>query len=308
MYGARRFATAIAIAGLAASGCSLTSTHAPAQHGTAMRAVRTTAVPGTDRLTAPDQLALSPTRLRGLSRWQIGNRSFLMYVPRRVSRPAHVMVALGGLYWSARDTWRNMRLDKVADQSGAVVVYPEPISGEWNAIGCCDHAKANDVGFLNQVRRSVAQLIQTDPRHEELIGFSVGGMLAYLAACTDPGWSSIIVVGATLTARCTARHPFSITDVSGTKDTVVPWNGGWSGYTQRTLPAVWKIDQEFATSFRCGAAKRTTAQRTLWTTYAGCLGAVSVRDALVPGLGHHWATHEKDGWDMGPALWQLSPP
>jgi poly(3-hydroxybutyrate) depolymerase len=312
MNGAKRMATGIALAAATASGCALPSTYAdaPRQHAqavTAKAAVATSTAPASHAASG-DQLALSPTRLRGVTRWPVGNRSFLLYVPRRVARPAHVLYALGGLHWSAHDTWRNMRLDASAEHAGAIVVYPEPIANEWNAIGCCDKARANDLAFLSQVRRRVAQLLEVDSQHQELLGFSVGGMLAYVAACTDPGWSSIAVVGATLTARCTPRHPFAITDISGDKDSVVPWNGGWSGYTQRQLAAVGKIDRAFATAFRCRPARKTTAKHTTWTTYAGCLGGITVRDAQVPGLAHHWTTKEKDGWDMGPTLWQLSPP
>ena len=68
----------------------------------------------------------------------------------------------------------------------AELVYPVAIEESWNAIGCCDGAAAeniNDVGFIK------ALVPKIDPGHARpiyVVGYSIGGRLAYRLACTDP--------------------------------------------------------------------------------------------------------------------------
>jgi hypothetical protein len=72
------------------------------------------------------------------------------------------------------------------------------------------------------------------------------------------------------------------------------------------MPAVWQIDQEFATVFGCGPVSQTRSNENEVYTYTGCHGGVYVRDIRVPRLWHHWPLKEKDGYDIGPVLLRLA--
>lgn len=235
-----------------------------------------------------------------------GGRRFTLVVPKRLATPAPLVVALGGLGWTAEQTRSLMRLDKTAADLGALVAYPSAPHGLWNAGECCRGATQDDVTYLMQLRLVVQTKAPVDPRHTLLLGFSNGGMLAYHAACDDSGWSAIAVLGATLTADCRTNHPFAITNINGERDTVVPWDGGWSGYTAHEMPAVWSIDRSFAQLFRCGPQHRSTSGINSVRTWSGCSDGVTVTDIRVPNLKHHWPVRQVDHYDMGPVLWHLA--
>ena len=247
-----------------------------------------------------------PTLPAGMRRMTVAGRNYLLSIPPHVRRPAPLVVAIGGIGWDARLTMQKYRLQSAAAGAHAVVAYPDPINQLWNAGGCCRGAHTDDVGFLTRMRAQIAHKIPLDPHREWLLGFSNGGMLAYNAACADRNWTGIVVLGASLTTRCTPSHPFSITNVNGEEDVIAPWDGGYSHYTLAQMPAVWAIDQQFAAVFGCRPATVTRSGADRVYTFVGCRDRVAVRDIRVPGLHHHWPLREQDGYDMGPVLLHLA--
>ena len=237
---------------------------------------------------------------------RVAGRSYLLSIPRGVRRPAPLIIALGGIGWSARSEVAAFRLTAAARAAHAVIAYPDPVDGLWNAGGCCHGAKADDVGFLTKMRSQIAHKVPLDPHRQWLLGFSNGGMLAYYAACANRNWTGIVVLAASLTTRCSPSHPFFVTNVNGEIDAVTPWNGGYSSYSQTVMPPVWQIDQEFAKVFGCGPVAQTRSGENDVFTYTGCQGGVFVRDIRVPRLWHHWPLREQDGYDIGPVLLHLA--
>jgi polyhydroxybutyrate depolymerase len=285
-----------ALAVLPAAGCTLT--HAVADTHQIVKPARPAAKPA-----ARAVVRSLPAGTRHLT---VGGRRYLLYVPPHVRQPAPLVVFLGGIGTTAQNEVQVFRATATAKRDHALVAYPAPIDGTWNAGGCCWGARHDDVKFLSDMRNAIAAMLPLDPARQVIIGFSNGGMMAYEAACADRHWTAIVALGASLTTRCSPTHAFSITNVNGTLDTVAPWNGGWSSYARAVLPAVWKIDKEFAQAFRCGRFSRSAGDgNTVWT-YQGCVEGISVRDIRVRGLRHHWPSKEVDGYDMGPVLWQIS--
>jgi polyhydroxybutyrate depolymerase len=289
-------AACAAIATATVAGCALS--HAAAE-------IR---VPDRGTVTARPSAtpAPPPTVPPGMRQLSVAGRTYLLSIPKNVRRPAPLVVALGGIGWNARSEVAAFRIGAAAAAAHAVVAYPNPVHGVWNAGGCCHGATADDVGFLTKMRNQIAHKIPLDPHRQWLIGFSNGGMLAYNAACANRNWTGIVVIGASLTARCTPSHPFFITNVNGETDNVAPWNGGWSTYSQAVMPAVWQIDQQFASVFGCGPVAQTRSDDNDVFTYTGCHDGVFVRDIRVPRLWHHWPLREKDGYDIGPVLVRLA--
>jgi polyhydroxybutyrate depolymerase len=279
-----------AVVAALASGCALA--HASA----ASRGMRVT------RADRP----VATVAVSGLRALHVAGREVLVDIPRQLRHPAPLVVALGGIGWSAHADVVKFRLGPSAERSGAVVAYPDPHDGIWNAGSCCWGARSNDIGLLTQLRMTIERMVPIDPRREILIGFSNGGMLAYAAACADGHWTAIIAYGATLSSRCRPANPFFITNVNGTADNVVPWTGGWSGYARAEMPPVWKIDYEFAGVFGCRRSSASHGAGNFVYLYFDCRDGVVIRDIRVINLGHHWSTTQQDGFDMGPALWRLT--
>jgi len=254
----------------------------------------------------PSATPAPPPAIPAGARWRtVDGRRYLLYVPKNVARPAPLVVALGGIGFTAQHTLAAFRLTATAAKSHAVVAYPDPVKGIWNAGGCCFGATADDIGFMTRMRAQIAHDIPLDSRRQVMMGYSNGGMLAYDAACADTHWTGIVVLGASLMTRCTPKRAFTIVNVNGENDTVAHWDGGYAHYTQMVMPAVWQIDQEFATVFGCRPVQHAVSNSNEVYTYAGCQGGAYVRDIRVPGLRHHWPMRELDGYDMGPVLWRL---
>ena len=254
----------------------------------------------------PSARPAPPPAIPSGARWRtVDGRRYLLFVPKNVAHPAPLVVALGGIGSTAQKVVGWFRLTAVAKKSHGVVAYPEPVNGIWNAGGCCFGAKADDIGFMTKMRSQIAHDIPLDRHRQVLMGYSNGAMLAYDAACADAHWSGIVVLGGSLTTRCTPKSPFNIINLNGERDTVVRWDGGYADYTKTVMPAVWQIDQEFASVFGCGPAQHSVTSRNEVYTYAGCQNGVYVRDIRVPGLWHHWPLREIDGYDMGPVMWHL---
>jgi len=255
----------------------------------------------------PSATPAPPPAIPSGARWRtVNGRRYLLFVPKNVAHPAPLVVALGGIGSTAQKVVGWFRLTAVAKKAHAVVAYPEPVNGIWNAGGCCFGAKADDIGFMTKMRSQIAHDIPLDPRHQVLMGYSNGAMLAYDAACADAHWTGIVVLGGSLTTRCTPKKPFNIINLNGERDNVIRWNGGYADYTKTVMPAVWQIDQEFAGVFGCRPAQHTVSDGNEVYTYAGCQNGVYVRDIRVPRLWHHWPLREIDGYDMGPVLWRLA--
>ena len=281
-----------------ATGCTLRAAadyRSPAAH------VAPSATP-----TKPSATPAPPPAIPAGAHWRtVNGRRYLLFVPRRVTSPAPLVVALGGIGSSAQKVLGWFRLTNIATASHAVVAYPDPVRGLWNAGGCCFGANTDDIGFMTRMRAQIAHDVPLDPRRQVLMGYSNGGMLAYDAACADSHWTGIVVIGASLTTRCAPARPFTIVNVNGELDNVAKWDGGYARYTNTVMPAVWQIDKEFAGVFGCGPAAHETSNGNDVTTYTGCHGGVYIRDIRVPGLRHHWPLKEDDGYDMGPVLWRL---
>lgn len=304
---ARGLGVLVAVVFAVAAGCALTRSFAAVPSPAPASAVSMptpSPSPGKSvaKHAAPAPRALTP----GVHRLSVKGRSFLLYVPRHVAKPAPFMIMLGGIEWPAQLTMDRMRVSAQAESTGGLIAFPEQIAGAWNAGNCCWDAHTDDVGYLHRIHSYVAKHYALDPKRQVVAGFSNGGMMAYRAACDDPTWTKITVLGSTLVERCTAAHPFTIVNVNGLADTSIAWNGGFSPRARYVSPPVWQMDQAFAKAFGCDAAKTSKSGQDIVITYGDCRDGAMVREIRVPGLRHHFPIKELDGYDFGPVLWKLA--
>ena len=164
---------------------------------------------------------------------------------------APIIVVLSGAAAPTSDEITRDRMVPYVDADKAEVVYPVAIKESWNAIGCCDAAaneNINDVGFIE------ALVPRIDPGHARpiyVVGYSVGGRLAYRLACTDPTlFDGMAAVKADPMPGCVVTTPMNVLVFSSMDDKYVPYKPGEKG--KETPPATVQIAR-LQTDMGCAA-------------------------------------------------------
>jgi polyhydroxybutyrate depolymerase len=168
------------------------------------------------------------------------DRTFTVFVPHTVSpAPATVLALHAGSGGSGARLrgFIGRELDLLAEQHGFLVVYPDGIDGSWNDCrrGASYGAKrrnVDDVGFLRELPRHLADHFGADPDQVFTMGYSNGAHLAFRVALEAPDLvRAIVAFGANLPAPdaldCTeSRQPVSVLIINGTSDHINPYKGG----------------------------------------------------------------------------------
>ena len=157
-----------------------------------------------------------------------------------LARSAPIIVVLSGAAVTTSVEITRDRMAPYADAGQAEIVYPVAVKESWNAIGCCDgaaRANVNDVGFIK------ALVPRIDPGRERpvyIVGYSVGGRLAYRLACTDPAlFDGMAAVKADPMPGCVVTTPMNVIVFSSMDDKYVPYKPGEKG--KETPPATVQI-------------------------------------------------------------------
>ncbi len=164
-------------------------------------------------------------------------RSFRAYAPKNLSAGAPAVFVLHG---SGGDPER-MRaytageFERIADESGVLIVYPEAFAGEWNDCRSGSPADADDLLFLATLRERMAERYGIDPTRTFAMGFSGGGEMAMRAALEQPElFAGYAAVGANLPEKrdseCRqSKQAVAMLVINGAQDPVNPFDGGVMG-------------------------------------------------------------------------------
>lgn len=167
------------------------------------------------------------------------DRSYLRYVPANVKAGQPLVIALHGTF----GTGEGMRhetdfgFEKLADQQGFVVAYPDGVMSSWNDCRKLNAAPArvrnvDDVGFLRQVIGAAVADHGSDPAKVFLFGFSGGAHMAYRMAWEAPKDVAAIAAVAgnlpppnALACESNGKTP-RVLMLKGRADTGDPYDGG----------------------------------------------------------------------------------
>jgi polyhydroxybutyrate depolymerase len=169
-----------------------------------------------------------------------GHREYLLHVPPKLTegkwrdgkpdKPLPVVLALHGGLANMGQMRKLTGYDRIADEQGFLVAYPDGFMTTWNAGDCCGASKIgdiDDVGFLSKLIDTLTGAGLADPDRVHVTGFSNGAGMAYRLACERPGKvAGIGVVEGALVTDCDPGRPVSAMIVHGTADRSVPFNGG----------------------------------------------------------------------------------
>jgi polyhydroxybutyrate depolymerase len=167
-------------------------------------------------------------------------RTYLTYVPRGLAKGAPLVVVMHG----SGESGSQLRVEtgygfeRLADERGFAVVYPNAYEGYWNACNIVGDYSANqlnidDVGFLTRMVDKLVGEIGVDPGRVFAAGSSRGGHMAFRLALEAPSrFRAVAAVSANVPTpdnfKCghSAQDTSSVMIMNGTKDPINPFAGG----------------------------------------------------------------------------------
>jgi polyhydroxybutyrate depolymerase len=189
---------------------------------------------------APEVPALSGTLTRGAIEVGGLKRTYLTYIPQGLTRGSPLVVAMHGTGQDGAQmrTWTGYGFERLADQRGFAVVYPDGYEGYWNACNIVGDYSANtlnidDVGFLTGMVDTLIAGIGVDAGRVFATGVSRGGHMAFRLALEAPSrFRAVAAVSASVPTpenfKCRPAGPgtASVMIMNGTKDPINPFDGG----------------------------------------------------------------------------------
>lgn len=189
----------------------------------------------------PQPPALSGTLAKGSLAFDGMNRTYLTYVPKALPPGAPLVLVMHGSGEGAAEIriGTGYGFERLADEHGFAIVYPNSQSFDWNDCSKVGDFSAggrtvDDVGFLQAVIDKLGKELGTDPGRVYATGVSSGGFMSLRLALEAPSrFRAVAAVSANVPTpenfKCTPAGPgASVMIMNGTKDPLVPFAGGES--------------------------------------------------------------------------------
>lgn len=200
--------------------------------------------------------------------------------------------------------------DKICSEFGLIIVCPEGIDRHWNDGRVNTGHKAqldnlDDVGFAMQIVDGLEKEFKIDPSRVYASGISNGAMMSYRLGLEHPERIAAIapVVGALpegLEKKQWSGTPVPAIIINGTKDPLVPFDGGEVHYFRKTLGRVLSVSDTvafWAKRNQCTAAPQVSdlqlnsdksGMKVKKTVYGSCCDGADIEFYAVEGGGHTW--------------------
>lgn len=229
-------------------------------------------------------------------------RSYVLHLPpsRRAGQPIPLLLVLHGAGGQGAGMARHTGLTDPATQRGYAVVYPDGMDWRWND-GRGNGAAQDDVEFIRLLLDSLGRELPVDPKRIYATGISNGAGLAYRLACDLPGTVAAIApvagaLAAALEERCAATRPVSVISFQGTRDRLMPYEGGNVAARRGQVLSAPRSAALFAEVNGCTASPAVTAEpdtardgtRVHRSIYTGCREGREVVLYTIEGGGHTW--------------------
>lgn len=129
--------------------------------------------------------------------------------------------------------------NKLADQDGFIIVYPDGIELNWNDGRMDEEARdrahrenIDDVGFISALIDSMINDYNIDPKRVYVTGISNGAIMSYRLACELSSKITAIApvdgnMPIQLFSECSPSDPVSVLAINNTDDPLVPFEGGY---------------------------------------------------------------------------------
>ncbi|WP_171976932.1 alpha/beta hydrolase family esterase [Brasilonema sennae] len=240
-------------------------------------------------------------------------RTYDIYTPKSYSpsRPMPLVMVFHGDEGSGRSISNVSQFNKLADQKGFIVVYPDGIDQRWS-IKNKNKRNIDDVSFVKNLINHIQEVRNIDSRRIYASGFSRGGILTQALSCelSDKIAAFASVAGSLprrLKPNCQPEMPVSILMINGTNDQSVNYQGDKK--TQKgSLVSIPEAIEFWRTHNQCPeytakndtflagnqsdapAGSRASRDRSKLKTYSysGCSAGSEVVELAVVNGGHLW--------------------
>jgi len=258
-------------------------------------------------------------------------RTYLLRAGGEAKSGRPLVLVLHGLGGTAAALERRTRgtFDTLADQLGAVIVYPQATGypeagdrarwGDWSVGQRGAPPPPDDLGFLAAVIDAVAGELAIDRKRVYAAGFSNGAMMVYRLACERPDLVAAVapVSGGMMpdvAPACRQGAPVSILGMHGTADSIVPLDAsirdGVVAWAKRDGCPAQPAPSELPD------ADPSDGTRTHVDLYAPCAAGTAVAFYTIDGGGHAWPGEDTPGifrragtvprdFDAGRVIWDF---
>ena len=239
-------------------------------------------------------------------------RSYLLRLPSAPApdRALPLLLVFHGAGGDAASMERHTALTRAATARGYAVVYPEGVNHRWNdGRGV---VTTDDLGFIRTLLDSLRTALPVDTQRVYATGISNGAGMSFRLACELPGVFAAIApvagaLAASLEDRCAAAAPVSVMMFQGTRDPLMPYDGGVLTMRRGLVLAVPRTAALFARLDGCTEAAVVTAEpdtvtdgtRVRRSAYPGCRGDREVVLFTIEGGGHTWPGGPPVGRSVG---------
>jgi polyhydroxybutyrate depolymerase len=247
-------------------------------------------------------------------------RFYTIVLPEGLKGPVPLVMVLHGAGGTRDRVEQVSGFTQLGQQKKFAVIYPKGqmatllgmYSGQaWNSGYLSAKFNHDDVKFLKAILQREIGFRRADPARCYIVGFSNGGMMAYRMACEyAEGLAGIMVVAGSMNGKCAKpRKSIPVLMVHGTKDELVPFEGGKSdraaALNQKGYGSVGE-----AVSFwrKVNGASLTPVRhrygRMVEETWGGISGC-PVRLCTIEGYGHGWPSGIRfAGMDLASYAWR----
>lgn len=220
---------------------------------------------------------------------------YRLYVPDsyQPATPTPLVFSLHGFASSASDQQNISDFNRIADETGALVVYPQGdgFPARWSAGGTFSRGMEgrDDVALIRAIIAQLSTAYCLDMDRVYATGLSNGGAMAHRLACeaSDAIAAIATVAGAyvELDEGCQPARPIPVIMFHGTGDPITPYEGGGTG---DLLPAETRM-QEWVDLNNCQSQETTQVTESVQRiTNSDCDGDVTVQFYIVADGGHTW--------------------
>ena len=219
------------------------------------------------------------------------SRTYILHVPSSYTGTKAVPLvidfhALGG---TGSQEQSLSGYQKIADQEGFLILFPDGIDNAWNIGPCCTNSRTvDDLGFAKGMVATIVGQACIDTKRVYATGFSMGGGMSHYLACNAadvfaavaPSSFDLLVPDE---EPCAPSRPISVLTYRGTADTTVPYAGGKGPSGKITFLGAQGSFQRWVGIDGCTAP--TTADGDC-TYYKTCTAGVEVGLCVKQGGGH----------------------
>lgn len=165
------------------------------------------------------------------------DRTYHLHVPASHRSPAPLVFVFHGGGGQGSGIERTAGFDEIADREGFIVAYPDGIDRSWNdgrteaPLQGALRKQIDDLAFVRAMLTDIPTVAAIDAKRIFATGMSNGGIFSeYLAAKLSDKFAAIAPVAGGIAdpfyKEFAPANPVSVLAINGTRDPLVPFNGG----------------------------------------------------------------------------------